>query len=309
MVSSAIRKALEDVAGRSREAEQVFEVLEEYRKILEREWLSRDKPRGVVDIDVRKYGRAVVIGDIHGDLDTLVSILEHIDLDRVLREDTLLIFLGDYVDRGDKQLETLLFISKLKTLYGDRVITLRGNHEPPENLPVYPHDYPDVLRWRFRSQWRKLYDLSKKIFDLLPYAAVYRGTAVFLHGGVPVFSTIDCWEDVRCILNAEESERTLEEILWNDPIEDPDVEYTPSPRGAGYLWGEKITKTFLRKTGLKIIIRGHEAVWEGYKLNHGSRVVTIFSRKGSPYYNAYAAALLINLKDFKGVQRDNIVLL
>jgi protein phosphatase len=114
---------------------------------------------------------------------------------------------------------------------------------------------------------------------------------------------------VKCILNAEESERTLEEILWNDPIEDPDIEYTPSPRGAGYRWGEKITEIFLRKTGLKTVIRGHEAVWEGYKLNHGSRVVTIFSRKGSPYYNAYAAALLINLKDFKRIQRDNIILI
>ncbi|MEM1610464.1 MAG: metallophosphoesterase family protein [Sulfolobales archaeon] len=302
-------KILEDVLRRSREFEWVSEVLEEYREILEREWLSRDKPRGVVDIDIRRYSRAVVIGDIHGDLDTLVSILEQIDLERVMREDTLLIFLGDYIDRGDKQLETLLLVSKLKALYGERVITLRGNHEPPESLPVYPHDYPEILRWVFGPQWRSLYDLSRKIFDLLPYAAIYRGSAVFLHGGIPVFSTIDCWEDVKCILNAEVSERTLEEILWNDPTEEPDIEYAPSPRGAGYLWGEKITDIFLRKTGLKAIIRGHEAVWEGYKLNHGSRVITIFSRKGPPYYNAYAAALLINLREFRGFYRESIVLL
>jgi protein phosphatase len=303
-----LEKVLEDIARISRTAEETLEYLSGFKEILEREWLSRDRPRGVIDIDVRRYTRAVVIGDVHGDLDTLLSIFRYIDLERVMMEDTLLIFLGDYIDRGDKQLETLLFISKLKAMYGERVITLRGNHEPPENLPVYPHDYPYVLKKAFSVSADKIYGMSKKIFDLLPYAAVYRGSAVFLHGGIPVFSTRECWEDLRCILNGEGDMRILEEILWNDPTEDPDIEYMPSPRGAGYLWGEIITNTFLRKTGLKVVIRGHEPAWEGYKLNHRSRVITIFSRKGPPYYNAYASALITNLKDFRGLSKENIVI-
>jgi len=297
----------EEALRSSRDLDATIGALSMFREILEEEWLSRERPRGVVELDVNRYRKALVIGDIHGDLDTLVEILRYIDLDSAVKEDTVVIFLGDYVDRGDKQLETLLFISRLKALYGERVVTLRGNHEPPDSLPVYPHDYPYTLRARFGGAYERVYSLSKRIFDLLPYAAVYRGAAAFLHGGVPVFSTMECWEDVRCILNAEESERTLEEILWNDPTEDPDIEYAPSPRGAGYLWGERITEEFLRKAGVKVVIRGHEAVWEGYKLNHSSRVITVFSRKGPPYYNAYASALKVNLKEYRGISRENIV--
>jgi len=300
-------RVYEEALRISSDLEATLETLSAFREMLEEEWLSRDRPRGVVRVDVKRYRKAVVIGDIHGDIDTLIEILRYIEIDSTMGDDTVMIFLGDYVDRGDKQLETLVFITKLKAVYGERVITLRGNHEPPESLPVYPHDYPYVLRARFGGSSEHVYSLSKKIFDLLPYAAVYQSVAAFLHGGVPVFSTMDCWEDIRCILNAEESDKVLEEILWNDPTEDPDVEYAPSPRGAGYLWGERITGEFLRKAGVKVVIRGHEAVWEGYKLNHSSRVITVFSRKGPPYYNAYASALKVNLKEYRGISRENIV--
>lgn len=284
-------------------------ILMSFRDVLKEEHGSRSRPRGLVEIDPHRYREAVVIGDIHGDLETLVQLLGYVDVEKILRGGGLLIFLGDYVDRGDKQLETLLLISLLKSRYRENIITLRGNHEPPSFLPVYPHDYPEILRAMYGDEGKRIYIISREIFDLLPYAAICRGVAVFLHGGVPVTSTESCGPDVRCILDADHSERVLEEILWNDPTEDPDIDYIPSPRGAGFLWGEAITSVFIRKTGVKIIVRGHEAVWEGYKLNHNMRVLTIFSRKGAPYYNAYAAAYKLDLRGFNGFSREHLILI
>ena len=67
--------------------------------------------------------RTVVIGDIHGCLDSLNNLLELI----LPKADTL-IFLGDYVNRGpDSQgvVERLLALQK----HHPRLITLKGNHD------------------------------------------------------------------------------------------------------------------------------------------------------------------------------------
>ena len=37
--------------------------------------------------------------------------------------------------------------------------------------------------------------------------------------------------------------------------------------------------------------RGHEPVGEGFKINHDGKVLTLFSRKGPPYFNKHAAYL------------------
>lgn len=48
-----------------------------------------------------------VIGDIHGDLFNLVSLLKNIKI-----ENRILIFLGDYVNKGNSSKETIDFLIK-----------------------------------------------------------------------------------------------------------------------------------------------------------------------------------------------------
>jgi len=79
---------------------------------------------------MEKRIRYFTIGDIHGQFDKLSLLLDHLysyaNLD--LRSD-ILIFTGDYVDRGldsKKVIETLV---RLKNDYPDNVICLKGNHE------------------------------------------------------------------------------------------------------------------------------------------------------------------------------------
>ena len=66
---------------------------------------------------------AVVVGDLHGDLEAAVEIV-----DRYLGN-CHLVFLGDYVDRGGFSLETVSYLPALKLLHPKRVFLLRGNHE------------------------------------------------------------------------------------------------------------------------------------------------------------------------------------
>ena len=71
----------------------------------------------------QKYNRVLAVGDIHGCLTPFLSLYARLDV----TEDDLVIFLGDYIDRGSESLAALEWIGResLKP----NVIALRGNHE------------------------------------------------------------------------------------------------------------------------------------------------------------------------------------
>ena len=72
-------------------------------------------------------GETLVVGDIHGNLDSLIKIVrEGINF---LRNGKNIVFLGDYVDRGPYSIECLMIIQYLKRKYPNQVFLGRGNHE------------------------------------------------------------------------------------------------------------------------------------------------------------------------------------
>lgn len=89
-------------------------------------------------------GTLIIVSDIHGDLNSLVHILEDsMFLEKIEKfRDTFLIFLGDYGDRGAYSVDVYYIILKLKKQFPNNIILMRGNHEGPEDLLVSPHDLP-----------------------------------------------------------------------------------------------------------------------------------------------------------------------
>ena len=69
--------------------------------------------------------RIFAVGDIHGCLDKLVSLMQTIDMD--LRKD-MLVFIGDYIDRGPQSKEVVEYLVNLSRQQSS-VIFLKGNHE------------------------------------------------------------------------------------------------------------------------------------------------------------------------------------
>lgn len=248
-------------------------------------------------VEVPSNIRLLAVGDIHGDLETLLKILERATLTSINKGDVKVVFLGDYIDRGPYQLESLMSVLVLKKRFPDSIVTLRGNHEPPEDLIPYPHDFPLELVMRFGyAKGNDLYRLFLRLFNVLPHVALVKGELVLLHGGLPTRTYKRASTVYEYFNGLEESTRSeiLAEVLWNDPVE-YNVVSMPSPRGAGYLFGSKVTSWFLKKFKVKVVIRGHEPADKGYKFNHNNTVLTLFSRLGPPYYNSSAAYALIDL--------------
>lgn len=241
-------------------------------------------------------GEAIVVGDIHGDLESLMIALKGGDFIKKSRkdEDVTMIFLGDYGDRGLHSPEVYYVILKLKELFPKHVVLMRGNHEGPDDLLAHPHDLPAHLQRKFGDAASQVYTRIRELFNYLYSGVLVNERYVLLHGGVP--SQASTIEDLAFAHERHPRETHLEEILWSDPREGVRGIY-PSPRGAGRLFGEDITKKLLKMLNAKVLIRGHEPTGEGFKINHDGKILTLFSRRGPPYYNEFGAYLHLNLSE------------
>lgn len=82
----------------------------------QRMFLKHDKV-----IDLNKYKKVQVIGDIHNDFSALMKVFDEHE------KGTAYIFLGDYLDKGTRPYSTFEFIAE--ELQGTNLFFLRGNHE------------------------------------------------------------------------------------------------------------------------------------------------------------------------------------
>lgn len=244
-------------------------------------------------VTIEPEGEAVIIGDIHGDLESLVHILDDSNFIEQVQErkDIFLIFLGDYGDRGPQSAEVYYVVLKLKSQFPRNVILMRGNHEGPEDLLAHPHDLPSQFQQRFGSGGEAAYFTIRRLFSQLSTAVLVKDRYILIHGGFPTEAGF--LNDLAYAHEKHPKETFLEEMLWNDPEENMTGAIS-SPRGAGKLFGEDITEAFLRRFRVNALIRGHEPTPEGFKLNHNGKILTLFSRKGEPYYNENGAYLLVD---------------
>ena len=247
-------------------------------------------------VKINPSGQALIVGDLHGDLESLIDILKKSDyLQRMnSSRDACLFFLGDYGDRGVFSAEVYYVVMKLKLLFPEQVVMMRGNHEGPPDLMARPHDLPLQFQRKFGKNWRFAYTAVRRMFGCLYSAVLVEGRCLLIHGGLP--QQVDTIEELAYAHSTYPQRDFLEDMLWSDP--DETIEETSmSPRGAGKLFGRKVTERILGELGVKALIRGHEPCQEGFKINHSGKVLTVFSRKGPPYFNAYGAYLDMDLSE------------
>ena len=74
--------------------------------------------------------RTIVIGDIHGCHNELMELISMLTEEKKYTpEKDRLIFIGDYIDRGDNPRMVVKYVMGLHDRYGENVIALMGNHE------------------------------------------------------------------------------------------------------------------------------------------------------------------------------------
>ncbi len=245
-------------------------------------------------VTLEPVGEALVVGDLHGDLTSLITILRNSSFIQKLsaNKDAIVVFLGDYGDRGGNSAEVYYIILKLKLAFPKQIVLLRGNHEGPVDLMASPHDLPLQFQDRFEGQGNEAYQNLQKLFTCLYTAVLVPKRYLMVHGGLS--PNLSSASDLANAHLTHPKLRLLEDLLWSDPS-DIVENISPSPRGAGSLFSKRVTEKALGKLGVHILVRGHEPSGNGFKVNHDGKVLTLFSRTGAPYFNRYGAYLNISL--------------
>ncbi|PQE28828.1 phosphatase 2A protein [Rutstroemia sp. NJR-2017a BBW] len=197
------------------------------------------------------------------------------------------IFLGDFVDRGYFSLETFTLLMCLKAMYPDKITLVRGNHESRQITQVYGFYEECQQKYGNASVWKS----CCQVFDFLVLAAIVDGEVLCVHGGLsPEIRTVD---QIRVVARAQEipHEGAFCDLVWSDP-EEVDT-WAVSPRGAGWLFGDKVANEFNHVNGLKLIARAHQLVNEGYKYHFAQKsVVTVWSAPNYCYRCGNVASIM-----------------
>ncbi|KAL2918576.1 putative serine/threonine protein phosphatase [Polyrhizophydium stewartii] len=228
-----------------------------------------------------------VVGDVHGQFYDVLEIF------RIGGQcpDTNYVFLGDYVDRGYYSVETITLLLCLKVRYPDRVTLVRGNHECRAVTQVYGFYNECCEKYKGGLVWSYFTD----VFDYLVLAVVISDTILCIHGGLsPSLHTLD---QIRVIDRFREipHDGPMADLVWSDPqqVDGDEISgFTLSPRGAGYIFGEDVTRHFLEINGFGHICRAHQLCMEGYQILFDDMLSTVWSAPNYCYRVGNMASLL-----------------
>ncbi|CAK5075139.1 unnamed protein product [Meloidogyne enterolobii] len=230
----------------------------------------------------------VVCGDIHGQYVDLLRIFHQLGYPPTANY----LFLGDYVDRGTKNLETIALLFCYKIKYPRNFFLLRGNHETAAVNAVY--GFRQEIQRRFgRNEHGPLWRMFNEAFSQMPVTAIiggeeinfqtcqrkfsFLGRILCMHGGLsPHLETRKQLRKIPRGWHDPGENRLALDLLWSDP--DPTIRgWRPSPRGCSYLFGNDVLLDSCRQLDIDLIVRAHQVVQDGYEINPTQRLITVFS--------------------------------
>ncbi len=214
--------------------------------------ILEDEPRLVA---LPNRGTAIFVGDTHGDLDATRKVT-----DKYLNEENTIVFLGDYVDRGDHSLENLLYLLSLKVQYPRNLILLMGNHEGFLAKEFYPANF-----------WLELSLHEREMFSQpllrFPFAVHSANGILGLHGALPDVETL---EDINAVNPGDEF---WNQIVWGDfqDVEGESLgEYLGRPQ-----FGRDYFNRLMSRFGKTVLIRAHQPNVSANMF--GKRCLTLFT--------------------------------
>ena len=224
------------------------------------------------------------VGDVHGQLFDIFSMFEKTAPGGIKNQKYL--FLGDLVDRGRFSLTTVAYLIAMKLKYPGQIFMIRGSHECRrvnqtggfynECLTLYGH--------------AGIWNLVNTVFDAFPVAALIDNKHFAVHGGLsPHVSLIESFSMIYRYQDTP-SHGPLADICWSDP-EDTE-QWHESPRGFGYIFGEKQVDEFCHNNGVDMIVRSHQLCPEGYMWHFNKKLCTVWSAPNYMYRFGNKACVL-----------------
>ena len=231
-------------------------------------------------IEIGSHGRAVFVGDTHGDLEATRRVC-----DTYLDPDTALVFLGDYVDRGPDSAENLHTLLRLKIEHPDNVFLLMGNHEGLAVMPFYPADF-----WQGLD--REMFGRYAELLSKLPLATSTANGIMALHGALPEVP------DVAAINRIEIGSEGWRQITWGDWVDGPGEYLGDSFPSGRPQFGRDWFERHMARWGKQVLVRSHQP--DASPFLFGDRCLTIFT---SDAYRAVRGKRVVAVADLSKAVR------
>lgn len=263
-------------------SEVAFDVSHSY-KIIKKAALILKSEDAVLQINTRQSkSEFVIVGDLHGSLDSLIRIFD----EKGYPNTTRYLFLGDYVDRGKNSCEVIILLYALKILYPDNIYLIRGNHEFRFITDQYGFKAECIKRVKRTINGNVIHDgklfyhLVTESFKYLPICAILDDSIFCVHGGITSYvqSRDELLSISKVDVHFSSNDLIQAELLWNDP-DHSILAYYQSPRGLGCIFGKNALDSFLENMKFSLVIRGHQSESEGYNwsLGENNGILTVFS--------------------------------
>ncbi|KAK4793055.1 hypothetical protein SAY86_023490 [Trapa natans] len=185
-----------------------------------------------------------IFGDLHGQFGDLMRLFDEYGAPSTAGDIAYIdyLFLGDYVDRGQHSLETIILLLALKVIlqgffsveYPRNVHLIRGNHEAADINALFGFRMECVERMGERDgiwTWHRM----NRLFNWLPLAAIIEKKIICMHGGIGrSINFVEQIESIQRPISMEAGSIVLMDLLWSDPTENDSVEgLRPNARGPG----------------------------------------------------------------------------
>ncbi|KAM3717146.1 Serine/threonine-protein phosphatase PP1-delta [Dirofilaria immitis] len=168
------------------------------------------------------------------------------------------LFLGDYVDRGRQNLETIILLFCYKVKFPNNFFLLRGNHEVALSKTLILQD----------------------TFQYMPLTALVGERILCMHGGIsPHLKSLQQLREIKRPTDATGPSLEMD-LLWADPVIGISG-FQMNMRGASYGFGADILAEICKELNIDMVARAHQVVQDGYEFFGARKCVTIFS---APHY-------------------------
>jgi predicted phosphodiesterase len=208
-------------------------------------------------IRLPSQGKAVFVGDTHGDLDASQQVIQ-----RYQKKPYHIVFLGDYVDRGDYSDENIQYLLGLKWEHPEEIFLLAGNHEGFMVKEFYPSNFWSSISYKEKEEYGLL-------FSKLPLAATTQNGILALHGALPDLRSLEEINQIE--LGGEHWDR----MVWGDFVENEmDV--------LGELWGRPqfgrpYFERLMERYQKQVLVRSHQP--HAPLMMFNNRCITIFTSR------------------------------
>lgn len=197
--------------------------------------------------------KVYAIGDVHGEYDKLVAVMQKI-LDRINPSDTVeIILLGDLIDRGPHSIKVLRYLKDLQLPSNVKLVLLKGNHEDmflrsfglldemtfDQSVPYFNcwirNGGEEVLKELGDGRLETVSDMAKHLFDHIDFELVEWLSSkllkmhtienlIFVHAGYEPFGIND--------------DNTL---FWRH-VDNPEMFYAPLKNDRTVVFGHRVYK-------------------------------------------------------------------